>query len=636
MGRVSSRWRLSSSHASSPRRSLRRSPRPSARASRPTRPRSRFLTDRHLLLVLDNFEQLVDAAPLVGELLSACPELVVMITSREPTRLAAERLFAVRPLEVPDGSVRAPAIELERYAAVAMFIDRARARDPEFALDESNAPHVREICRRLDGLPLALELAAARVGLLTPPELATRLDDALGVLIGGARDAPDRQRTLRATIDWSYRLLDDAEREAFARMAVFPAGATVACRRARHRRLAGHPGLPGRQAVARASRRPSDHARDGARIRLGAAGRGFGGRRRLGTPRGLVSAVRSRERRPACAAPSAAQRLAKLEAELPNMLAALSWALDTSGARSWPCNWLSDWGDYWWTTNRWQEGRAWLDATLELPPALPIMLVPVRCSTARGSPMPILLDADRDDMKRAWVSFGRATTRRDRCLPGASGVGGGLARPLRARGALGDEATRIAGTPRMRQSLRPRWGGARWRGRTTPHARRARHRDRAPAGGRRPQRRRTFAALSYMATVQRRYQDALGWLEPASALRTLAVRNALFMLQTNRALAMLFLDELDDAARRSVTRSRPAAKRGPTTWSTRPCWDSPRWRVRAATSTGCEAGRSSPATRPPSAASRRTRLVRLLEFLNRRGSAWDRKAGIAPPAKGQR
>jgi class 3 adenylate cyclase len=161
----------------------------------------RILAIRHLVLVLDNFEHLVDGAPLVSQLIAACPGVTALITSREPTRLTGERLFAVRPLAVPGTTV--PARELERFDAVAMFVDRARARDSEFSLDEANAEHVREICRRLDGLPLALELAAARVGFLTPPELAARLDQALVVLTAGVRDAPDRQRTLRATIDWS-------------------------------------------------------------------------------------------------------------------------------------------------------------------------------------------------------------------------------------------------------------------------------------------------------------------------------------------------------------------------------------------------------------------------------------------------
>jgi predicted ATPase len=185
----------------------------------------RFLGDRHLLLVLDSFEHLVAGAPLVADLLTACPDLTFLVTSREPTRLAAERLHLVRPLEVPAARGAAAVTELQRYGAVAMFCDRARARDPDFSLDEGTAPHVREICCRLDGLPLALELAAARVALLSPGELAARLDRALSVLTGGASDAPERHRTLR--IDWSYRLLTNAERRAFAHLAVFSAGATV-------------------------------------------------------------------------------------------------------------------------------------------------------------------------------------------------------------------------------------------------------------------------------------------------------------------------------------------------------------------------------------------------------------------------
>ena len=187
----------------------------------------RFLADRHLLLVLDNFEQLVEGAPLVGELVGACPELTVVITSREPTRLAAERLYPVRPLEVPGASASDTAIELERYGPVAMFCDRARAPRPRL-----HPGRVQRYARVRD-LPSPRRAAAgARAcrrarGLLSAPELAARLDHALAVLVGGARDAPKRQRTLRATIDWSYDLLTSHERSAFARMAVFAGGATV-------------------------------------------------------------------------------------------------------------------------------------------------------------------------------------------------------------------------------------------------------------------------------------------------------------------------------------------------------------------------------------------------------------------------
>jgi predicted ATPase len=167
----------------------------------------RYLRDRQLLLVADNFEHVLDAAPFVAGLLDACPAVTVLATSREPLALAAEERFPVAPIAAAD--------------AVALFAERARGIDPGFALDERSADAVAEICRRLDGLPLAIELAAARCGLLSPAELAERLGDALGALGEGARDAPARQRTLRAAIEWSHDLLNEDEQEAFAHFAVF-------------------------------------------------------------------------------------------------------------------------------------------------------------------------------------------------------------------------------------------------------------------------------------------------------------------------------------------------------------------------------------------------------------------------------
>jgi predicted ATPase/DNA-binding SARP family transcriptional activator len=180
----------------------------------------RFVAGRQLLLVLDNLEHVLDAAPLVAQLVEASPGLVLLCTSRTPLELSAERLYPVQPLEIPRG-------DMPDGEAVEMFCDRARARDPAFAITPGNARAVATICRRLDGLPLALELAAARMGFLSPDELAAGLDSALGLLVGGARDAPDRQRTLRATLDWGHRLLTDDERRAFARFAVFAGGATL-------------------------------------------------------------------------------------------------------------------------------------------------------------------------------------------------------------------------------------------------------------------------------------------------------------------------------------------------------------------------------------------------------------------------
>jgi predicted ATPase/class 3 adenylate cyclase len=187
----------------------------------------RFLAAKHLLLVVDNFEHVLAAAPFIARLVDACPALTVLVTSREPLGLHAEERYPVSPLALPVRETPEDADTLAGVDAVALFCARARARDPDFDLDDANAPPVAEICRRVDGLPLAIELAAARCGLLSPDEIAQRLQDALGALGSGAREAPARQQTLRATIDWSHELLTDAEKQCFARFAVFAGGATV-------------------------------------------------------------------------------------------------------------------------------------------------------------------------------------------------------------------------------------------------------------------------------------------------------------------------------------------------------------------------------------------------------------------------
>jgi predicted ATPase len=180
-----------------------------------------YLRPRRLLLALDNFEQVIGAAPLLAELLRAAPGLVVLATSRTVLRLSGEHEFPVSPLPVPPaGPGRDPA-DLQRYASVSLFVERARAVAPGFELTDANAGAVAEICRRLDGLPLAIELAAARVRLLPPQELASRLDQRFSLLTGGARDLPERQRTLRNTLDWSYGLLTAGEQALFAQVGVF-------------------------------------------------------------------------------------------------------------------------------------------------------------------------------------------------------------------------------------------------------------------------------------------------------------------------------------------------------------------------------------------------------------------------------
>jgi predicted ATPase/class 3 adenylate cyclase len=185
------------------------------------------LRERRTLLLLDNFEQVVEAAPLVQQLLAAAPNLVVLATSREPLLLRGEHEFPVAPLASPAPGERVSPEEALCFPAVRLFVDRAQAVNPRFSLDASNAQDVAAICRRLDGLPLAIELAAARSRLLPPAALLARLDRRLAILTGGARDLPTRQQTLRATIAWSYDLLEPEERSLFARFAVFAGGFTL-------------------------------------------------------------------------------------------------------------------------------------------------------------------------------------------------------------------------------------------------------------------------------------------------------------------------------------------------------------------------------------------------------------------------
>ncbi len=180
-----------------------------------------YLRPRRLLLVLDNFEQVSDAAPLVAELLTEAPGLVGLVTSRMVLRLSGEHEFPVATLPVPPADASRDVADVGQYAAVRLFVDRAQATVAGFGLTDANAGDVAEICRRLDGLPLAIELAAARVRLLPPQALLARLADRLGLLTGGARDLPERQRTLRNTLDWSFGLLGAGEQALFPRLGVF-------------------------------------------------------------------------------------------------------------------------------------------------------------------------------------------------------------------------------------------------------------------------------------------------------------------------------------------------------------------------------------------------------------------------------
>jgi predicted ATPase/class 3 adenylate cyclase len=186
------------------------------------------LRNRQMLLVLDNFEQVVEAAPLVGELLAGCPGLKVLTTSRSVLRVYGEREYPVPAMRLPDPRRLPPIAELGDYEAIGLFVERAGSARGDFRITGQNAPAVVGICVRLDGLPLAIELAAVRVKLLPPENILQRLEsNRLKILAGGARDLPERQQTLRGAIDWSYALLAEDERTLFARLAVFSGGCTM-------------------------------------------------------------------------------------------------------------------------------------------------------------------------------------------------------------------------------------------------------------------------------------------------------------------------------------------------------------------------------------------------------------------------
>jgi predicted ATPase/DNA-binding SARP family transcriptional activator len=510
----------------------------------------RFLGDRHLLLVLDNFEHLLAAASLVSELLAVCPELTILLTSREPTRLAAERLYPVHPLDVPDARRVATAAELECYGATAMFVDRAQACNPGFVIDDANAPHVLEICRRLDGLPLALELAAARTGLLSMAELADRLDHALAVLTRGTRDAPERQRTLRATIDWSFGLLTNPEPGAFTQFAVFANGATVAAA----------------ESVTGASLDTLDSLvakqllmRRGDRLLMLQTVREYALERLAEHPEAGTIHDRlatwclhfTRQAIPHLVQADRVTWLARLNAELPNVLAALSWALKHQRAQL-ALQLASDLGAYWWRTSQWEVGLPWIDATLEQS-----------CGASTRAQAKALLCRARLISTRQQRRY-RADLQASLELFRACDDDGGIAACLghlanveawhgrfEKAAALSDEAMRFAVRTHDEEAIAlalvQRVSAASGYDDVSSRTRTAiEHLQRA---GNLYEVAHTCVLAGYLAIAERRYQDALLWLTEASdAGRQLGDAKSVFIIRSNQGLAWLFLNELHQAA----------------------------------------------------------------------------------------
>jgi predicted ATPase/DNA-binding SARP family transcriptional activator len=340
-----------------------------------------YLSGRQMLLLLDNFEHLVDATLPIADLLANCPRLKLLITSRRALRLRAERTFAVPALALPPLAQLPDLAALAAYPAVALFIQRGQAALPSFQLNAANARAVAEICARVDGLPLAIELAAARIRLLSPQQLLARLDGAqtaspLGLLAESAYDAPARQQTLRHTIAWSYQLLDTALQKLFARLGVFMGGCTADAAEVVARSNVLTPErfnvLDGLAALLDHSMLQQEVTADGTpRFRMLETIREYS--LELLVAGGELAALRRRHARYYLELAEAAEPqlqgadqttwLDRLEREHDNLRAALEWAI-AGGELEIGLRLAGALGEFWWPRGHLSEGRRWLDRML--------------------------------------------------------------------------------------------------------------------------------------------------------------------------------------------------------------------------------------------------------------------------------
>jgi predicted ATPase len=333
-----------------------------------------FLQDKQILLVLDNFEHLLAAAEVVDALLKAAPALKVLATSRTPLRVYGEKEFPVPALRVPPDT-QAAANDLGQYAAAWLFVERARDVLPDFALGAANASAVAAICARLDGLPLAIELAAARIRLFPPAALLARLDHRLPLLTGGARTLPTRQQTLHAAIAWSYDLLDTGEQRLFRRLAVFQGGATLEAIAAICNADGDWDVLAGVEAlVSQSLLQPREGCNGEARFWMLETIKEYAGEKLTASGEGPLLCEQhlsyfltlAEAAEPELRGPQQIAWLHRLEAEHDNLRVALRWAIDSleietglrlAGALGW----------FWYTHDAFSEGRAWLASLLAFP-----------------------------------------------------------------------------------------------------------------------------------------------------------------------------------------------------------------------------------------------------------------------------
>jgi predicted ATPase/DNA-binding XRE family transcriptional regulator len=339
-----------------------------------------FLKEKRFLLVLDNLEHLLSAAPEVADLIEVCPDLRVLATSRAPLRVRGEQEYPVEPLSLPASTLSPEPGEVLDSPSGRLFAERARAASPTFELSPANAAAVASICWRLDGLPLALELAAAKVRFLDPATLLSRLDRALSA--GWARDLPERQRTMRAALDWSYDLLDGPQRTLFARLSAFAGGFTLEAAEAVG---AGGEVLPDDvlyllEGLVEQSLVTAGPDADGGGVRYGM----LEPVRQYALERLEESSEAQEVRRrhagyylalaerggPELRGRDQAIWLGRLETELDNLRAALSWSVENGRGQEIARTAWASW-TFWWLSGHISEGRRWAEEALAREPEMP-------------------------------------------------------------------------------------------------------------------------------------------------------------------------------------------------------------------------------------------------------------------------
>jgi predicted ATPase/class 3 adenylate cyclase len=422
-----------------------------------------YLRDKDLLLLLDNFEQVVEARAQVVELIAAAPRLKVLVTSRLALQVRGEREWPVPPLSMPDPAHLPPIEGLTQYEAVRLFIERATDIKPDFHVTNENAPAVAEICARLDGLPLAVELAAARIRLLTPQAMLTRLGSRLKLLTGGLKDLPARQQTLHNTIEWSYDLLDKGEKQLFRRLAVFQGGRSleateVVCNANSDLEIEVLEGVE--SLVAKSLMRQVEGVggepryvmletiHEFAREKLEESGED----EEMRHEHALYFTRLAGEAEPHLLSHKQVEWMNRIEEEHDNFRAVLRWAVDREQTQT-ALAICGDIGEFWIRRGYHAEGRDWLVASLALPaePESPIADIIISQKTRRAR---ALLRAARLAGRRSDYGASKAMSEESLALFTEAGDKSGMAEALIHLGLSEPGSTLDTRRARMKEALR--------------------------------------------------------------------------------------------------------------------------------------------------------------------------------------